>query len=341
MKIAFYDTKPYDKIWFEPMAKEKNIEILFLEEKLNKHTAAFAKDCEAVCIFVNDDATKKETINRLKENGVKAILLRCAGFNNVDIKAAQEAGIIALRVPSYSPRAVAEYALGLLLAVNRKLHRAYVRTRDFNYSINGLMGVDLVGKTIGVIGTGKIGQAMLSVIRGLDMRVLLYDPYPYKPIVDKTPEAIEQFGKNLTYVDLDTLFKESDVISLHCPLTKDTEYMINKDSIAKMKDGVILVNTSRGGLINTADLLEGLAHDKFAGVGLDVYEEEEEYFFEDRSDENISDADLIRLTSYRNVILTSHQAFFTKEAMMSIAEVTLENAENIDHAEGSPNVVLP
>ena len=341
MKIAFYDTKPYDKIWFEPMAKEKDIEILFLEEKLNKHTAAFAKDCDAVCIFVNDDATKKETIKRLKENGVKAILLRCAGFNNVDVKTAQDAGIVCLRVPSYSPRAVAEYALGLLLAVNRKIHRAYVRTRDFNYSINGLMGVDLVGKTIGVIGTGKIGQAMLSVIRGLDMRVLLYDPYPYKPILDKTPEAIEQFGKNLTYVDLDTLFKESDVISLHCPLTKDTEYMINKDSIAKMKDGVILVNTSRGGLINTTDLLEGLAHDKFAGVGLDVYEEEEEYFFEDRSDENISDADLIRLTSYRNVILTSHQAFFTKEAMMSIAEVTLNNAENIDSAEGSPNVVLP
>lgn len=341
MKIAFYDTKPYDKVWFEPMSKEKNIDILFLEEKLNKHTAAFAKDCDAVCIFVNDDATKKETINRLKENGVKAILLRCAGFNNVDVKAAQDAGIVCLRVPSYSPRAVAEYALGLLLAVNRRIHRAYVRTRDFNYSINGLMGVDLVGKTIGVIGTGKIGQAMLSVIRGLDMRVLLYDPYPYKPILDKTPEAVEQFGKNLTYVDLDTLFKESDVITLHCPLTKDTEYMINKDSIAKMKDGVILVNTSRGGLINTSDLLEGLAHDKFAGVGLDVYEEEEEYFFEDRSDENISDADLIRLTSYRNVILTSHQAFFTKEAMMSIAEVTLENAENIDNAEGSPNVVLP
>ena len=341
MKIAFYDTKPYDRIWFEPMAKEKNIEILFLEEKLNKHTAAFAKDCDAVCIFVNDDATKKETIKRLKENGVKAILLRCAGFNNVDVKAAQEAGIVCLRVPSYSPSAVAEYALGLLLAVNRKLHRAYVRTRDFNYSINGLMGVDLVGKTIGVIGTGKIGQAMLSVIRGLDMRVLLYDPYPYKPILDKTPEAIEQFGKNLTYVDLDTLFKESDVITLHCPLTKDTEYMINKDSIAKMKDGVILVNTSRGGLINTTDLLDGLAQDKFAGVGLDVYEEEEEYFFEDRSDENISDADLIRLTSYRNVILTSHQAFFTKEAMMSIAEVTLENAENMDSSEGSPNVVLP
>lgn len=338
MRIAFYDTKPYDKIWFEPMAKEKGIDILFLEEKLNKHTAVFAKDCDAVCIFVNDDA-KKETILRLKENGVKTILLRCAGFNNVDIKQADKEGIVCLRVPSYSPRAVAEYALGLLLAVNRKLHRAYVRTRDFNYSINGLMGMDLVGKTIGVIGTGKIGQAMLSVIRGLDMRVLLYDPYPVQAIIDKTPEAVEQFGKNLTYVDLDTLFKESDVISLHCPLTKDTEYMINRKSIAKMKDGVILVNTSRGGLINTADLLEGLANDKFAGVGLDVYEEEDEFFFEDRSDENISDADLIRLTSYRNVILTSHQAFFTKEAMMSIAEVTLENAKSMGQGDSAINVV--
>lgn len=340
MKIAFYDTKPYDKIWFEPMANEKGFEILFLEEKLNKHTAAFAKDCDAVCIFVNDDA-KKDTIKKLKENGVKAILLRCAGFNNVDLKQAEAEGIVCLRVPSYSPRAVAEYALGLLLAVNRKIHRAYVRTRDFNYSINGLMGIDLVGKTIGVIGTGKIGQAMLSVIRGLDMRVLLYDPYPVQAIVDKTPEAVESFGKNLTYVDLDTLISQADVISLHCPLTKDTEYMINRDTISKMKEGVILVNTSRGRLINTSDLLEGLANEKFAGVGLDVYEEEDEYFFEDRSDENISDADLIRLTSYRNVILTSHQAFFTREAMMAIAEVTLENAEALEKGVTSPNVVLP
>ncbi len=340
MKIAFYDTKPYDKIWFEPMANEKGFEILFLEEKLNKHTAAFAKDCDAVCIFVNDDA-KKDTIKKLKENGVKAILLRCAGFNNVDLKQAEAEGIVCLRVPSYSPRAVAEYALGLLLAVNRKIHRAYVRTRDFNYSINGLMGIDLVGKTIGVIGTGKIGQAMLSVIRGLDMRVLLYDPYPVQAIIDKTPEAVESFGRNLTYVDLDTLISQADVISLHCPLTKDTEYMINRDTISKMKDGVILVNTSRGRLINTSDLLEGLANEKFAGVGLDVYEEEDEYFFEDRSDENISDADLIRLTSYRNVILTSHQAFFTREAMMAIAEVTLENAEALEKGVTSPNVVLP
>lgn len=338
MKIAFYDTKPYDKIWFEPVAKEKGFEINFFEEKLNEKTASWAKECDAVCIFVNDNANS-QTINVLKQNGVRAILLRCAGFNNVDIKSAKENDIVVLRVPSYSPRAVAEYALGLLLAVNRKIHRAYVRTRDFNYSINGLMGVDLCNRTIGIIGTGKIGQAMLSVIRGLDMRVLLYDPYPVKEIVDKTPEAMDKWGRDVTYVDLDTLFRESDVISLHCPLTKDTHYIINRENINKMKDGVLLVNTSRGGLVDTQALLEGLANNKFAGVGLDVYEEEDAYFFEDMSNENISDADLVRLTSYRNVILTSHQAFFTEEAMRSIAEITLYNAECLEKGEKLENIV--
>lgn len=338
MKIAFYDTKPYDKIWFEPVAKEKGFEINFFEEKLNEKTASWAKECDAVCIFVNDNANS-QTINVLKQNGVRAILLRCAGFNNVDIKSAKENDIVVLRVPSYSPRAVAEYALGLLLAVNRKIHRAYVRTRDFNYSINGLMGVDLCNRTIGIIGTGKIGQAMLSVIRGLDMRVLLYDPYPVKEIVDKTPEAMEKWGRDVTYVDIDKLFRESDVISLHCPLTKDTHYIINRENINKMKDGVLLVNTSRGGLVDTQALLEGLANNKFAGVGLDVYEEEDAYFFEDMSNENISDADLVRLTSYRNVILTSHQAFFTEEAMRSIAEITLYNAECLEKDEKLENIV--
>lgn len=340
MKIAFYDTKPYDKIWFEPIANEKGFEIVFLEEKLNDKTAVLAKGCDAVCIFVNDDAGKN-AIKTLKKIGIRAILLRCAGFNNVDLKLAEEQGIVVLRVPSYSPRSVAEYALGLLLTVNRKIHRAYVRTRDFNYSINGLMGMDLVNQTIGIVGTGKIGQAMLSVIRGLDMRVLLYDPYPLKEIEDKTPLSVERFGWNLEYVSMDTLFRESDIISLHCPLTKDTQYIINSESIAKMKDGVILINTSRGGLVDTQALLDGLAANKFSGVGLDVYEEEDEYFFEDKSDENISDADLVRLTSYRNVILTSHQAFFTREAMRAIAQITLDNAEHFEKGENLKNIVLP
>lgn len=339
MKIAFYDTKPYDKIWFEPIAKEKGFEILFLEEKLNDKTAVFAKECDAVCIFVNDNANVN-TLKMLKEVGVRAVLLRCAGFNNVDLKYAKELDITIMRVPSYSPRAIAEYALGLLLAVNRKIHRAYVRTRDFNYSINGLMGIDLSGKTIGIVGTGKIGQAMMSVVRGLDMHVLLYDPYPLECVVNKTKEAAEKYGNNLKYVDLETIYKEADVISLHCPLTKDNQYMINKDTIAKMKDGVILINTSRGALIHTTDLLDALSVGKFGGVGLDVYEEEEDYFFEDRSDDIISDADLVRLTSYRNVILTSHQAFFTKEAMHAIAMTTLNNAQSLENGNTLENVVL-
>ena len=295
--------------------------------KLNEDTAVLAKGQDAVCIFVNDDAGK-ETIEALKEAGVKTILLRCAGFNNVDLKAAQKAGITVLRVPSYSPEAVAEYAMGLLLTVNRQIHRAYVRTRDFNYSINGLMGIDLVGKTAGVIGTGKIGQMMIDILRGFKMKIIAYDPYPAKNL-------------DIEYVSLDRLFEEADVITLHCPLTKETRHIINKKNIEKMKDGVLLVNTSRGGLIHTPDLIEGLMQRKFAGVGLDVYEEEDAYFFEDKSNDIITDEDLIRLTSFRNVVLTSHQAFFTKDAMEAIAKVTLENARAVEEGLELKNRVLP
>lgn len=327
MKIMFYDTKPYDKIWFQPLGEEMGYKIKFQEVKLNEDTAILAKNYDAVCIFVNDDAGK-ETIKALKELGVGTILLRCAGFNNVDLKAAKEADIKVLRVPSYSPEAVAEYAMGLLLTVNRNIHRAYVRTRDFNYNINGLMGIDLVGKTAGVIGTGKIGQMMIDILKGFKMHILAYDPYPVK-------------GLDAEYVDLDRLFRESDVISLHCPLTQDTRHIINKKNIEKMKDGVLLVNTSRGRLINTGDLIEALMARKFAGVGLDVYEEEDEYFFEDKSNDIITDEDLIRLTSFRNVILTSHQAFFTRDAMEAIAKVTMENARAVEEGAELKNQVLP
>ena len=327
MKIMFFDTKPYDKIWFEPMGKEMGYTLKFQEMKLNEDTAVLAKGQDAVCIFVNDDAGK-ETIEALKEAGVKTILLRCAGFNNVDLKAAQKAGITVLRVPSYSPEAVAEYAMGLLLTVNRQIHRAYVRTRDFNYSINGLMGIDLVGKTAGVIGTGKIGQMMIDILRGFKMKIIAYDPYPAKNL-------------DIEYVSLDRLFEEADVITLQCPLTKETRHIINKKNIEKMKDGVLLVNTSRGGLIHTPDLIEGLMQRKFAGVGLDVYEEEDAYFFEDKSNDIITDEDLIRLTSFRNVVLTSHQAFFTKDAMEAIAKVTLENARAVEEGLELKNRVLP
>lgn len=327
MKIMFYDTKPYDKIWFQPLSEEMGYKIKFQEVKLNEDTAVLARNYDAVCIFVNDDAGK-ETIKALQEVGIHTILLRCAGFNNVDLKTAKEAGIKVLRVPSYSPEAVAEYAMGLLLTVNRQIHRAYVRTRDFNYNINGLMGIDLVGKTAGVIGTGKIGQMMIDILKGFKMRILAYDPYPAKDL-------------DVEYVNLDRLFRESDVISLHCPLTKDTKHIINKHSIAKMKDGVILVNTSRGGLIDTADLIDGLMKRKFTGVGLDVYEEEDAYFFEDKSNDIITDEDLIRLTSFRNVVLTSHQAFFTKDAMEAIARITMENAKAVEEGTEPKNQVLP
>lgn len=327
MKIMFYDTKPYDKIWFQPLSEQMGYAIKFQEVKLNEDTAILACHYDAVCIFVNDDADAA-AIKVLKEMGVRTILLRCAGFNNVDLKAAQAADIKVLRVPSYSPEAVAEYAMGLLLTVNRNIHRAYVRTRDFNYNINGLMGIDLVGKTAGVIGTGKIGQTMIDILRGFKMRILAYDPYPIP-------------GLDVEYVDLDFLFREADVISLHCPLTKETKHIINKRNIAKMKDGVLLVNTSRGGLIHTPDLIDALLERKFGGVGLDVYEEEDAYFFEDKSNDIIADEDLIRLTSFRNVVLTSHQAFFTRDAMQAIAEVTMENARAAEEGAELKNQVLP
>ncbi len=311
MRIAFYDTKPYDRTFFEPMSKEMGIKIKFIEVKLDEDTSILAKDFDAVCIFVNDNIDKT-VIDKLCEYQVKTILLRCAGFNNVDLKAAK-GRINVLRVPSYSPEAVAEYAMGLLLTVNRQIHRAYVRTRDFNYSINGLMGFDLVGKTVGVVGTGKIGQMMIDILKGFKMNIVAYDLYPNPNL-------------GVEYVSLETLLQESDVITLHCPLTKETRHMINSESIGLMKDGVVLVNTSRGELIDTMALLDGLANKKFLGVGLDVYEEEDEYFFEDKSNDIVSDDHLVRLTSYNNVVLTSHQAFFTKDAMKAIATVTLENA---------------
>lgn len=312
MKIAFYDTKPYDKIWFEFLAKERNIEINFFETKLKKDTAILATGSDAVCIFVNDEADK-ETIDALYDAGVKTILLRCAGYDNVDLKAA-EGKFDVLRVPSYSPAAVAEFALTLLLAVNRNVHRAYQRTRDFNFSINGLMGMTLKGKTIGIVGTGKIGQAMIDVIQGFGMEILAYDPYPVE-------------GLKVKYVTKEELFRRSDVISFHCPLTDETRHIVNAETIGMMKQGSIIVNTSRGAIVDTTALVEALKAGKFAGVALDVYEEEDEYFFEDRSNEIISDDELSRLLTFPNVLITSHQAFFTTEAMRAIAETTLSNFE--------------
>lgn len=324
MKIAFYGTKPYDKIWFEPLGEQYGYEINFLDTRCSMQTIELAKGYDAICIFVNEKIDAS-IIEKLYEMGVKAILLRSAGFNHVDLKAAKDK-IKVMRVPSYSPNAVAEHALALLLTVNRYTHKAYSRTRDFNMSINGLMGIDMHHKVAGVIGTGKIGQAMIHLLSGFDMTILAYDPYPNQDL-------------DVTYVEPDELFERSDIISLHCPLTPETEYIINKKSIDKMKAGVYLINTSRGALIDTSALVDGLLGGKFGGVGLDVYEEEDEVFYEDKSNEIIKDEVLARLTTFPNVLVTSHMGFFTREAMQSIAIDTLENAYALEHGKPLVNEV--
>ena len=316
MKIAFYGTKPYDKIWFEPMGKEYGFDIHFIEASCNQETVFMARGYDAICIFVNDYVNAR-MIDALYEMKVKAILLRSAGYNNVDVKAAEDK-IVILRVPSYSPESVAEFAMALLLTVNRLTHKAYNRTREFNMSLQGLMGIDLYEKTAGVIGTGKIGQAMIKILNGFQMHVICYDPFPVE-------------GLEAEYVTLEELFKQSDVISLHCPLNSGTRHIVNRKSIAVMKKGVYLVNTSRGGLIDTEDLIEGMLEGKFGGVGLDVYEEEEGVFYEDRSGDIITDDNLARLMTFPNMLVTSHMGFFTREATQAIAKTTLENAYALEN----------
>lgn len=324
MKIAFFSTKPYDKIWFEPMGKDYGYEIHFIELPFNEETVSLAAGHDAVCIFVNDSVSAG-MIDRLCDMKIRALLLRSAGFNHVDIGAAR-GRLPVLRVPSYSPEAVAEYAMAMLLTVNRYTHKAYNRTRDFNMNINGFIGVDLNHKVAGVIGTGKIGQAMIRIFKGFAMQVLAYDPYP-NPNLD------------VKYVALSELFEKSDFISLHCPLTEATKHIINRETIGQMKDGVYLVNTSRGALVDTEALIEALKNKKFGGVGLDVYEEEEGLFFEDRSSDIMQDENLARLMTFPNVLVTSHMGFFTVEAMQAIATETLENMYAVEHGLALANLV--
>lgn len=311
-KLAFFDTKPYDKIWFDKLKSKYDIEFKYFETKLNGDTASLAKGCDGAVCFVND-VVDKEVIDVFSSLGIKFVALRCAGFNNVDLEYAQ-GKITFARVPAYSPYAVAEFAMGLLLVLVRKIHRAYFRTRDYNFSINGLTGFDLRGKTIGVIGTGKIGKIFIEICKGFGLNIIAYDLYPDK-------------NSDIDYVSLDELFKRSDIVSLHCPLTKDTHYIIRKETIDMMKDGVVILNTSRGALIKAEDLVEGLKSMKIGGACLDVYEEESELFFEDFSGEIIQDDVLARLLSLPNVIITSHQAFLTEEALYNIAETTLANIQ--------------
>lgn len=316
-KIAFFGAKPYDIASFDKVNEKYNYDIRYYKGHLNPNNVVLTQDTDVVCIFVNDTADAA-VIDAMVDNGVKLLALRCAGFNNVDLKAAK-GKLPVVRVPAYSPYAVAEYSLALMLSLNRKIHRAYWRTRDGNFSLNGLMGFDMHGKTIGIIGTGKIARILIRLLKGFGMRILAYDLYPDMKFAGE---------EGISYVSLDELYRESDIISLHCPLTDQTKYMIDKDSIDKMKKGVMIINTGRGQLINTNDLIEGLKEKKIAAAGLDVYEEEGEYFYEDKSDKIIDDDVLARLLSFNNVIVTSHQAFFTKEALHNIAETTLQNIED-------------
>ena len=328
-KIAFFGAKPYDIASFDKVNEKYNYDIRYYKGHLNPNNVVLTQDTDAVCIFVNDTADAT-VIDAMVDNGVKLLALRCAGFNNVDLKAAK-GKLPVVRVPAYSPYAVAEYSLALMLSLNRKIHRAYWRTRDGNFSLNGLMGFDMHGKTIGIIGTGKIAKILIRLLKGFGMRILAYDLYPDMKFAGE---------EGISYVSLDELYRESDIISLHCPLTDQTKYMIDKDSIDKMKKGVMIINTGRGQLINTNDLIEGLKEKKIAAAGLDVYEEEGEYFYEDKSDKIIDDDVLARLLSFNNVIVTSHQAFFTKEALHNIAETTLQNIDDFRHHRPLVNEVI-
>lgn len=315
-KIAFFGAKPYDIASFDQVNERFKYDIRYFKGHLNANNVLLTAGADVVCIFVNDSADA-EVIDALVKNGVKLLALRCAGFNNVDLEAA-EGRLPIVRVPAYSPYAVAEYTVALMLSLNRKIHRAYWRTRDGNFSLNGLMGFDMHGKTAGIIGTGKIAKILIHILKGLGMRILANDLYPDREFARK---------EGFDYVPLDELYRQSDIISLHCPLTRETRYLINDESIAKMKKGVMIINTGRGQLIHTHALIEGLKDKQVSAAGLDVYEEEGDYFYEDKSDKIIDDDVLARLLSFNNVIVTSHQAFFTKEAMYNIAETTMENIE--------------
>ena len=310
MKIAFFDTKPYDKPSFERYGAESGVEFKYFEAKLNEDTVSLARGFDGVCVFVND-TVNAAVIDRLLEMNVRVVALRCAGFNNVDVKYAF-GKVHVLRVPAYSPYAVAEHTMAMLLTSIRRIHKAYIRTRDFNFSLVGMTGFDLHGKTVGVVGTGRIGRAFIDICRGFGMRVLAYD---------KFPAALD----GVRYVTLDELFRESDVISLHCPLTEETYHLIDEASLETCKKGVVLLNTSRGALVDAEALLSGIKSRKVGAACLDVYEEESDLFFEDFSGHILEDDTLARLISMPNVIVTSHQAFLTEEALANIAETTVEN----------------
>ena len=329
MKIAMFSTKPYDEEYFGKFQGSFDFDLDFFETHLDPSTASLTKGYDGVCVFVNDDINE-ETIEMMHQNGVAIIALRCAGFNNIDLEAAKKHNLKVVRVPAYSPEAVAEHTTALMLTLNRKTHKAYNRVREGNFSLHKLMGFNLHNKTVGVIGTGKIGVAFCRILLGFGCKIVAYDLYPSDELV--------QLG--VAYKSLDDVFKDSDIISLHCPLTKETMHLIDKDSIALMKTGVMLINTSRGELIKTADVIDGLINRKIGYLGIDVYEQEEELFFKDLSEDIIQDDDILRLNSFPNVLITSHQAYFTGEAMEEIALTTLENIKAFKNGEKLQNEII-
>ena len=320
MKLAFFDAKTYDMLGFDACAQGTELEIKYFETRLNEDTVSLAAGYDAVCVFVND-TVNAAVVEKLYSYGIRLIVLRCAGFNNVDMTACQ-GKIRVFRVPAYSPHAVAEHAMALLLTINRRTHKAYIRTRDFNFSLQGFVGFDLYQKTVGIVGTGKIGRVFADICKGFGMNVIAYDKFP-------------NAASGLDYVTMEELFQKSDIISLHCPLTEETKHLINADSIEKMKKGVTIINTSRGALINTEDLIQGIKKKKVGAACLDVYEEEGDFFYEDYSGHVVQDDKLVRLIAMPNVIVSSHQAFLTQEALNNIAATTVDNA--LKFFQGTPN----
>ncbi len=330
MKMAMFSTRSYDIQHFDPLfiPEQEIIQIKYFDTCLDIHTCQLANGFDAICAFVNDDLSAP-VLTELAQLGVKLVLMRCAGFNNVDLQASKQLGLTVMRVPAYSPEAIAEHAIALAMTLNRRIHKAYQRTRDANFSLEGLVGFNMFGKTVGVIGTGKIGIAAMRILKGFGCKLLAYDPYP-------SQQAIELGAE---YASLTELFTQSDLITLHCPLTEENRHLLNQQSFAKMKDGVMIINTSRGALINAKDSIEALKQGKIGGLGLDVYEEEDSLFFNDHSSEIITDDVFRRLSSCHNVIFTGHQAFLTKEALTSIAQTTLDNLRSFASGQSNGNTI--
>jgi D-lactate dehydrogenase len=330
MKIAFFSTKPYDRRFFDPANRTFGHEITYFETRLTRQTIRLAEGCECVCAFVNDQVDASVLI-ALAAQGTRLIALRCAGFNNVDVNSAKELGVSVVRVPAYSPYAVAEHTVGLMLALNRKIYWAHSRVREGNYSLDGLLGFDMRGRTAGIIGTGKIGESVIRILHGFGCSLIACDKVPNP--------ACEALG--VEYVELNDLFERSDIISLHCPLFAETHHLINNEAIARMKKGVMIINTSRGALMDTRAAIDGLKSEKIGYLGIDVYEEEEDLFFEDKTFEIRTDDVFARLTTFPNVVITGHQAYFTQEAVAHIAQTTLENITAYENGKELVNAVVP